>query len=52
MAYLKELRGIPCNTGTCLRQAVVEAYDNRNNPAGRYCRKCGNRQLIMLKREV
>ena len=51
MAYLKELR-VECNKAHCTKQAVVQAWDNRNTPGGLYCRKHGVQILEDLKREV
>ena len=51
MAYLKELRN-QCQTKGCPKQTVVEAFDNRNSPAGMFCREHGNAFLKKLKVEV
>lgn len=51
MAYLQELR-VDCQyPGRCEKQAVVMAWDNRNERAGLYCRKHGQERLEVLKRE-
>ena len=50
MAYLKELR-VPCNERYCAKQAVVQAFDNRNEGAGLYCRKHGIATLQRLRLE-
>ena len=51
MAYLQELR-MECNARGCRRETVVEAYDNRNKPAGKFCRKHGRKQLERLQKEL
>ncbi len=39
------LRGITARCAVCEKLAVVQLYNGRNAPMGKYCEKDGNRAL-------
>jgi len=49
--YTQDLQ-IACNASGCRKWAVVEIWDRRKGPQGKYCRECGRRLVKKLTLQI